>query len=174
MSETDPDGWLCKSINESLDEIIDQCDAATDRDTLIEVLDQACDEFFGDYVRCGQINEYTLDDMVETCDSCAEIIRYAHEVAWVETDSGLWEGMVYGVLAAVAFGSLRNCFYQLMVDRGYDSNNELPFESKSVLTKIPSCPECRCVLSDYHSPYCPLRSSAQPFVTEYHCEITKS
>ena len=166
---------LMQMINIYLDEIVDDCHAKIDREELIEMLDDACDCVFVDYVDCVPIAEYNLDMLLDTSGACSEIIKYAEEVAWVEDDSGLWEGMTYGVLAAIAFGSLRNCFYQLMANRGYDSNNDLPFENKAVFTRIQSCPECRRVLSDYHDPYCSKRSETQPFVTEYHCaESSKS
>lgn len=165
---------LMQTINIRLDEIVDDCHAKIDSVELIEMLDDACDCVFVDYVDCVPIAEYNLDMLIDTSEACSEIIKYAEEVAWVEDDSGLWEGMTYGVLAAIAFGSLRNCFYQLMKDRGFDSNEDLPFKSKDVLACIKSCPECHRVVADYHSPTCPLRSKAQPFVTEYHCELSKS
>jgi hypothetical protein len=65
--------------------------------------------------------------MVQTAGPCAEIIRVAEADAWVEDDRGLWEGLTYGVLACIAYYSLRNLLYQALTEAGHDSNDDLPF-----------------------------------------------
>lgn len=118
------------SIDIDLDDIINDCDADTDREDLIERLDEACDTTFGELVKYGRIDQYDVHDLVETAADCAEIIKFAEAEAWVEDDHGLWDGLTHGVLASIAFFSLRNCYYQLLEDRGIDSNDDLPFAAK--------------------------------------------
>ena len=115
------------TINDALDDIIADCGPETDRDELIERLDEANEDAFSDLVRYGPIADYDVDDMVDTCAECADIIRFAEKHAWVEDDNGLWEGLVYGILACIAYFSLRNCFYDMLSKRGIDSNDDLPF-----------------------------------------------
>lgn len=99
----------------------------TDRETLIERMDEECDTLFGQLVKQGRIDQYGVDDLVETAADSATIIKVASEDAWVEDDSGLWDGLTYGVLASIAYFSLRNLLYQAMTNAGHDSNDELPF-----------------------------------------------
>ena len=100
---------------------------STDRDTLLDRLDEECDTLFEQLVHVGRIDQYDVDDLVRTAEPCAAIIAEAQKSAWVEDDSGLWEGLTYGVLASVAFFSLRNLLYAWMESEGYDSNEDLPF-----------------------------------------------
>ncbi len=104
-----------------------QDDPATDRDTLIERMDEECDTLFGRLVKQGRIDQYTVDDLVETAGDCAAIIKLAEQEAWVEDDYGLWDGLTYGILASIAYFSLRNLLYQAMKDAGHDSNEDRPF-----------------------------------------------
>jgi hypothetical protein len=122
---------IAKAIEACIAELIDECNAETDREEIIENLDQACDDLWGNLVRGGMITEYMVDDLVATATECAAIIEYAEEHAWVEDDHGLWEGLTYGVLASIAYFSLRNCLYQALADMGYDTNEDFPFEGKS-------------------------------------------
>ncbi len=115
-------------IEEGIDVVVAQCDKDTDREQLIEIIDDQYEDLFSEVVKCQRLDTYTLDDMLDTCQICGEIIKFAEDRAWVEDDTGLWEGLLYGVLASVAYFSLRNCFVQLMSDRGIDVNDDFPFE----------------------------------------------
>ena len=64
---------------------------------------------------------------METAGDCAAIIKLAEQEAWVEDDYGLWDGLSYGILASIAYFSLRNLLYQAMKDAGHDSNEDRPF-----------------------------------------------
>jgi hypothetical protein len=118
-------------ITDGLAELIDECNAETDREEVIEALDEACDSLWGALVQCGMITDYGVEDLVATAGDCAAIVQYAEEHAWVEDDHGLWEGLTYGVLASIAYFSLRNCLYQALADMGHDTNDEFPFEEKA-------------------------------------------
>jgi hypothetical protein len=116
-------------VEETITDIIDDYKDApeTDRETFIERMDEECDTLFGQLVKQGRIDQYTVDDLVETAADCAAIIQLAEQDAWVEDDHGLWDGLTYGVLASIAYFSLRNLLYQAMKDAGHDSNEDHPF-----------------------------------------------
>ncbi|MCI0376876.1 MAG: ParB N-terminal domain-containing protein [Gemmataceae bacterium] len=99
----------------------------TDRETLIERLDEECDALWGQLVYMSRIDQWTADTLVQHAGECAVIIETARLDAWVEDDSGLWEGLTYGVVASIAYFSLRNLPYQAMKGAGHDSNDERPF-----------------------------------------------
>ena len=116
-------------IEASIDTVVAQCDKTTNREQLIDLIDYEVDELFTERSnRTKRLDLYNLDDMLDTSQLCGEIIKFAEDRAWVEDDEGLWQGLVYGVLASVAYFSLRNCFVQLMQDRGIDVNDDFPFE----------------------------------------------
>lgn len=102
-------------------------DKETNRETLIERMDEDCDNIWGDLVKTGSLVQYDVDDMVETAFASATIIKVAQDDAWVEDDSGLWEGCKYGVCAIIAYYSLRNLLYNALKDAGVDTNNDCPF-----------------------------------------------
>lgn len=102
----------------------------TDRETLIERLDEETDVLFGSLVRHVPVHDYTVQDLVQTAQPCATIIEVADEDAWVEDDEGLWEDLTFGVLASVAFFSLRNLLYSGLKNAGYDTNDDKPFAKK--------------------------------------------
>jgi hypothetical protein len=116
---------------ETVTDIIDDYkdEPETDRETLIDRMDEECDTLFGRLVKQGRIDQYTVDDLVETAADCAAIIKLAEQDAWVEDDHGLWDGLTYGVLASIAYFSLRNLLYQAMKDAGHDSNEDRPFSN---------------------------------------------
>ena len=118
-------------IEETVADIIGalQDDPETDRETLIERMDSDCDALFGRLVKQGRIDEYSVDDLVETAGDCAAIIKLAEQDAWVEDDRGLWDGLTYGILASIAYFSLRNLLYQALKDAGHDSNEDQPFSA---------------------------------------------
>jgi hypothetical protein len=120
------------NIEETVAEIIgDYWDTPeTDRETLIERMDEECDTLFGRLVKQGRIDQYSVDDLVETAADCAAIIKLAEQDAWVEDDHGLWDGLTYGILASIAYFSLRNLLYQAMKDAGHDSNKDRPFRKE--------------------------------------------
>jgi len=105
-------------------------DPEADRETLIERMDEECDTLFGRLVKQGRIDQYSVDDLVETAGDCAAIIKLAEQDAWVEDDHGLWDGLTYGILASIAYFSLRNLLYQAMKDAGHDSNEDRPFRKE--------------------------------------------
>lgn len=115
------------TIDNALDDIIADCGPETNREELIDRLDDANDDAFSEMVKYGSIAAYDVYDMVDTCAECADIIRFAEKYDWVEDDNGLWEGFTYGMLACIAYFSLRNCFYEMLSKRGIDSNEDLPF-----------------------------------------------
>lgn len=102
----------------------------TDRETLIERLDEECDSLWGSLVKHGRLDEYDVDDLLETVQACSCVIEVAKQDAWVEDDSGLWDGMTYGVVPSMAYFSLRNILYKALESAGYDSNHERPFGDK--------------------------------------------
>ena len=127
-----PFAELRAQIEETVAEIIDQFkdDPETDRETLIERMDEECDALFGLLVKQGRVDQYSVDDLVETAADCAAIIKLAEQDAWVEDDHGLWDGLAYGILASIAYFSLRNLLYQAMKDAGHDSNEDRPFSKE--------------------------------------------
>lgn len=98
-----------------------------DREAVVERLDEECDHLFGSLVQYGRIDEYGARDLARSAQPCAAIIEVAEADAWVEDDHGLWEGLTYGVLASIAYFSLRNLLYKKLADEGHDSNEEYPF-----------------------------------------------
>lgn len=118
-----------KAIIATRDDIISDFrdEPDTDREDVIERLDEECDALFGQLVQHGRIAEYDVDDLVSTAADCAAIIQVAKEDAWVEDDHGLWEGLTFGVLASIAYFSLRNLLYQSLADAGHDTNDDMPF-----------------------------------------------
>lgn len=113
----------------------DHYDKQTNRETLIERMDEDCDErLWPHLVKHGLITKYDEDDMVETALASAIIIKVAKADAWVEDDHGLWDGMTHGVQACIAYYSLRNLMYKALKDAGIDTNEERPF-AKSRLKK---------------------------------------
>jgi hypothetical protein len=120
------------NIEETVDDIIGDYrdDPETDRETLIERMDEECDSLFGRLVKQGRIDQYSVDDLVETAADCAAIIKLAEQDAWVEDDHGLWDGLTFGILASIAYFSLRNLLYQAMKDAGHDSNEDRPFSKE--------------------------------------------
>ena len=115
------------AISETVQDIIDDAEPDNDREWLIERMDEECDALFGRLVRHGRIDQYDVDDLLEAIGPCAAIISLAKQEAWVEDDSGLWEGLTYGVVPSIAYFSLRNLLYQALADAGHDSNDDLPF-----------------------------------------------
>ena len=99
----------------------------TDRETLLERMDEETDALFGQLVQHGRIDQYDVEDLVRTAQPCATIIAVGEQDAWVEDDTGLWEGLTYGVLASIAYFALRNLLYEALKDRGHDSNEDYPF-----------------------------------------------
>ena len=103
----------------------------TDRETLIERMDEECDTLFCRLIKQGRIDQYSVDDLLETTGDCAAIIKLAEQDAWIEDDHGLWDGLTYGILASIAYFSLRNLLYQALKDAGHDSNEDNPFSKGS-------------------------------------------
>jgi hypothetical protein len=116
---------VCDAVASIIEQYQDQPD--TDREAVIERLDEGCDSLWGHLVCWGLIAEWDVDTLARHADECAAIIKTAADDAWVEDDDGLWDGLTYGVLAAVAYYSLRNLLYQALTDAGHDTNEDQPF-----------------------------------------------
>lgn len=99
----------------------------TDREKLIEWLDESCDSLWGNLVMQGRLDKYDVEDLIRTAHDCGIILKVAQEENCIETDSGLWEGLQYGVLASMTYFSLRNLLYYALKNVGIDSNEEYPF-----------------------------------------------
>jgi hypothetical protein len=119
-----------EAIDIRLEGIILEAEPMTPRETVINCLDDACDDAWRHLVQIECFIEYTVDDFTYTARWVAEIIWYAKAYAWVEDDSSLWKGMTYGLPACIAYHSLRNCFYQALVCWGYDTNDDFPFAER--------------------------------------------
>ena len=109
------------------DMVDDYANTETDRDDVLERVFSEADTAFGQLVRHGLIANYDAHDMINTAPACCAVIEAAHEKAWIADDSGLWEGMVYGTLAAVAFHSLENLINSTLDAAGIDINDDFPF-----------------------------------------------
>lgn len=129
MRATLTNGKIRTAVKDTIRSIIDdyKSEPETDRETVIERLGEECDSLWGNLVKHGRIDQYDSDDLVDTAAPCAAIVAYAKENAWVEDDSGLWEGMTFGVLASIAYFSLRNVLYKALSDAGHDINEDFPF-----------------------------------------------
>lgn len=123
LSESD----VRDAIKATVEDIKGDYDAETDRETLIERMDEETDTMFGNLVQHGRIDQYDVGDLQRTAQPCATILAVAESDAWVEDDHGLWEGLTYGVTASIAYFSLRNLLYQALADAGFDSNDDNPF-----------------------------------------------
>jgi hypothetical protein len=117
------------AVTDTVLEIIEafQNEPDTDRETVIERLDEECDTLWGQLVRRGRIADYDVDDLISTAQPCGVVLQVAKADAWIEDDPGLWEGLTFGVLASIAYFSLRNLLYQKMADEGHDTNDDYPF-----------------------------------------------
>lgn len=125
LTESEVRGRVADTIEYIIDEFKNQPDV--DREIVIERLDENCDDLWGSLVKHGLISEYDVDDLIQTTDYCATILKVAKDDAWVEDDYGLWDGLTCGVLASIAYFSLRNLLYQKLRDEGFDTNDEHPF-----------------------------------------------
>lgn len=119
-----------KAVDEVIQDIIkdfkDEPD--TDRETVIERLDEECDSLFGNLVAHGRIDQWDVDDLCDNAQACSAIIKAADRDAWIEDDHGLWDGLTYGVLGSIAYFSLRNLLYKSLELEGHDTNDDYPFE----------------------------------------------
>lgn len=117
MTKVTTEKQVRDSVADVATKIIADHNAETDRETIIEACDQACDDLFGQLVQHGRIDQYGSKDLARTAPACAAILTVAAADAWVEDDHGL-EG--------IAFFSLRNLIYQALKDKGCDTNDEFP------------------------------------------------
>lgn len=122
--------YVRTSVTEVVQSVIDDFkdEPETDREAVIERLDEEGDSLFGSLVRHGMTTDYDVDDLIATAQPCAVILKVAKDDAWVEDDAGLWDGLTFGVLASIAFFSLRNLLYEGLKNAGYDTNDDRPFE----------------------------------------------
>jgi hypothetical protein len=127
MTATEPN-TVREAAVETVNEIItDIGQADTDREALLDRVNEEADALFGRLVRYGRIDRYDVDDLIATAGPCALILQVAKEDAYVADDAGLWEGLTYGVLAAVAYHSLENLIHAELERRGFDINADFPF-----------------------------------------------
>jgi hypothetical protein len=129
MNESLTTAGVREAVRDAVADIIEQYkdQPDSDRDTVIERLDVECDSLWGHLVCWGLIAEWDIDTLARHAGECAAIIKTAAEDAWVEDDDGLWNGLTYGVLPAVAYYSLRNLLYQALTAAGHDTNEDQPF-----------------------------------------------
>jgi len=122
---------VLKTVDAVVADMVDgYSNTETDRDdVLIRVFEEA-DAAFGQLGRHGRLADYDAHDMVITAPACCAIIEAANDRSWIADDSGLWEGMVYGTLAAVAFFSLENLIHSALEAAGVDTNDGFPFAAK--------------------------------------------
>jgi hypothetical protein len=116
------------AVQEFVREYKERFDADCNRNDVIDQMSESCDELWGKLVKEGRLDQYRLDDLVETVADCATVITVAEEDAWVEEDSGLWEGITYGVVPCIAYHSLNNLMYNALKRAGIDTNDEEPFK----------------------------------------------
>ena len=112
------------------DMVDDYADTETDREDVVDRVFQEVDTAFGNLVHLGHLADYDAHDMVRTAPACCAIIEAADDRSWIADDSGLWEGMVYGTLAAVAFFSLENLIHSALEAAGVDTTDDFPCASK--------------------------------------------
>ena len=112
------------------DMVDDYSNTETDREDVLDRVFEEVDAAFGQLVRHGLITDYDAHDMVRSAPACCAIIEAADDRSWIADDSGLWEGMVYGTLAAVAFHSLENLIHSALEAAGVDTNDDFPFATK--------------------------------------------
>lgn len=116
-----------KSIKNAFESLL-ELGEDTGREEILDAIPTILDCVWSYLVQRGPICEYTIDDLIETLPACAEIIKYADDYAWVEDDAGLWEGLDYGLVPAIAYHSLQNCLYQAFEDAGYNLNSDYPLK----------------------------------------------
>lgn len=128
-----------EAVAECAKDMLDDLDFDTDRETMIERMDEECDSLFGRVVYQGPIAQWSADTLADCAGDCVAIIKAAEKYAWVEDDSGLWDGLTYGVLGSIAYFSLRNLIYQACKDIGVDSNADEPlkeYKAKEACEKL--------------------------------------
>ena len=118
------------------DMVDDYSNTETDREDVLDRVFEEVDAAFGQLVRHGLITDYDAHDMVRSAPACCAIIEAADDRSWIADDSGLWEGMVYGTLAAVAFHSLENLIHSALEAAGVDTNDDFPFASKEEVETV--------------------------------------
>lgn len=115
MSEKLTARQVREAVNEAAREIAEEIKAKTvERDQPHDAIFEATDSLFGSLVRAQRVDSYNAHDLAATADKCAVILEVAEQDAWVADDSGLWEGLTHGVLAAIAFHSLENCIWETL------------------------------------------------------------
>jgi hypothetical protein len=119
---TDSEESLEDSFRTLVTDYIEACDHEDDREQHLDDIYMEIDGWWGDNVKSGRIDQYDIDDLMETLPACIEIFEFAGRIAWIEDDNGLWDGLVYGVIPAIAYHSLSNVFYQLL---NYDLRTRL-------------------------------------------------
>lgn len=118
---------LRRMLRDMVREAKDEFNAESNRDDVMEWIDQWVDDTWGDIVFQGMLTDYDLDDLMRSIPSCAVILELAKSDAWIEDDSGLWDGLTYGVVPSVAYFSLRNLAHAYLSKSGHDTNEDHPF-----------------------------------------------
>ena len=66
----------------------------------------------------GRIDDWPINPGAEVLGLCGTVLDYCEEKAWIENDSGLWEGLNgAAVLGCQAYHSLQNVLWQKLRDR---------------------------------------------------------
>ena len=100
MDKTD----VLEAVGETAADVKEELDEAEYPE---DILHEVTDGLFGNLVKCKLVDEYTLEDMLETMDAVQAILQAGKERGCIVDDFGLWENISpYGVPASVAFFTL--------------------------------------------------------------------
>jgi len=109
-----------KIVEDWVEKVAEQIEAGdASRDEPHEAIFEAVDEgwvelgFVG-----GRIDQWPVNPGAEVLGLCGAVLDYCEKEAWLEDDSGLWEGY-HGaaILGCQAFFSLQNVLWQKLRDR---------------------------------------------------------
>lgn len=127
-----PNEITLELIRKTAQELFGECrDEKLDREDIYDRVFEWTDSAWGNWIRYGRIDEYDVADLVATAPGCCRILELATERNCVADDSGLWDGLTYGVLAAIAFHSLEQLIRDLLCaiaqEAGVDLDDDEPF-----------------------------------------------
>ena len=84
-------------------------------DAVFEAVDEGWTELG---FEAGLISEWPVNPGAEILGRCGEVLDYCEQEAWIEDDSGLWDGL-HGaaILGIQAFFSLQNVLWEKLRER---------------------------------------------------------
>lgn len=86
------------------------------QDAIFEAVDSRWPDFG---IPEGRIAEWPTNPGADVLARCAKVLDYCAEEAWVEDDSGLWQGLEGGaVIGTQAFFSVQNVVWEKLRNRG--------------------------------------------------------